>query len=128
MFRRHAPENLGWIWLDSFYEESPARRSSAELQLGDAWDGERGIYRLAWLVDTHELCLFTRLPTAGTWIGAAFELATGGSPGGTSFSGEIAVAVIAEIATEADLDRRLRGWERQMARAHSVAWLLARAR
>jgi len=95
-----------YLSLGAFYASAPARRASRERDVGLFWRSRRGpTYRAAWVRDTQELYLF--------------QHALGG-PGGGS------VHLLAPPLTEAELERRLAGWEDVCGQETSLEWLLAR--
>ena len=95
-----------YLSLGAFYASDPVRRSSRERDVGLFWRSRQGpTYRAAWVCDTGELYLF--------------QHALGG-PGGGS------VHLLAPRMDEAELDRRLAGWEEVCGREGSLEWLLAR--
>ena len=95
-----------YLSLGAFYASDPARRSSRERDVGLFWRSRSGpSFRAAWVRDTGELYLF--------------QHALGGRGGGS-------VHLLAPPLDEAELERRLAGWQDVCGREGSLEWLLAR--
>jgi hypothetical protein len=95
-----------YLSLGAFYASDPARRGSRERDVGLFWRSRSGpSFRAAWVRDTRELYLF--------------QHALGG-PGGGS------VHLLAPRLDEAELERRLNGWDEVCGQPGSLEWLLAR--
>jgi hypothetical protein len=95
-----------YLSLGAFYASDPARRGSRERDIGLFLRARSGSsYRAAWVRDTRELYLF--------------QHAFGGRGGGS-------VHLLAPPLDEAELERRLAGWQEVCGREGSLEWLLAR--
>jgi hypothetical protein len=95
-----------YLSLGAFYASDPARRGSRERDIGLFWRARSGSsYRAAWVRDTRELYLF--------------QHAFGGRGGGS-------VHLLTPPLDEAELERRLAGWQEVCGRESSLEWLLAR--
>jgi hypothetical protein len=95
-----------YLSLGAFYASDPARRGSRERDIGLFWRSRTGpSFRAAWVRDTGELYLF--------------QHALGGRGGGS-------VHLLRPTMDEAELDRRLGGWQEVCGRDGSLEWLLAR--
>ena len=95
-----------YLSLGAFYASAPARRSSRERDVGLFWRSRHGAsFRAAWVRDTGELYLF--------------QHALGARGGGS-------VHLLDPPVDEAELERRLVGWQDVCGRAESLEWLLAR--
>jgi hypothetical protein len=95
-----------YLSLGAFYASNPARRGSRERDVGLFWRSRNGpSFRAAWVRDTGELYLF--------------QHALGGRGGGS-------VHLLTPTMDEAELDRRLAGWQAVCGREGSLEWLLAR--
>lgn len=95
-----------YLSLGAFYASDPARRGSRERDVGLFWRARNGSsFRAAWVRDTRELYLF--------------QHALGGRGGGS-------VHLLAPLLEEAELERRLAGWQDVCGREGSLEWLLAR--
>ena len=102
----HDPIARTYLSLGAFYASDPARRGSRERDVGLFWRSRQGqTFRAAWVRDTGELYLF--------------QHALGG-PGGGS------VHLLEPTLDEAELERRLLGWDAVCGREGSLEWLLAR--
>jgi hypothetical protein len=97
-----------YLSLGAFYASDPARRGSRERDVGLFWRSLDGpTYRAAWVRDTGELYLF--------------QHALGARGGGS-------VHLLAQRMSEAELERRLAGWQDVCGREGSLEWLLDRLR
>jgi hypothetical protein len=95
-----------YLSLGAFYASDPARRASRERDVGLFWRSRSGpSFRAAWVRDTRELYLF--------------QHALGGRGGGS-------VHLLAPRLDEAELERRLEGWDAVCGQPGSLEWLLAR--
>ena len=95
-----------YLSLGAFYASDPARRGSRERDVGLFWRARNGSsFRAAWVRDTRELYLFQH----------ALGVRGGGS-----------VHLLAPTLDEAELERRLAGWQDVCGRDGSLEWLLAR--
>ena len=95
-----------YLSLGAFYASDPARRGSRERDVGLFWRSRAGpSFRAAWVRDTGELYLFQHAlggPRRRQRPPARADL------------------------DEAELDRRLAGWDDVCGREGSLEWLLAR--
>jgi hypothetical protein len=93
----------------SFYAADPRRRTSEEAEFGALWRhadaGGDELWRLAYVCDTGEVYLARVDP----YPGPTTEL-----------------RLLGVFATEAEVERRLTGWQEQCGRAGSLDWLLSR--
>jgi hypothetical protein len=109
--------------IEEFYSADERRRASEELEFGTEWRDSTGArYELSWVVDTGEL--YTMLePTAGGLFedpfGDVYEA-------GHVRADQLSVAVVGWIPDRATVDRVLSGWEDEVGRAGSAAWLADR--
>jgi len=112
--------------IEEFYDADPRRRPSTEVELGTEWRDTLGVrYEISWIADTGELYSM-REPVA-----PEREDPFGGLHVRTGPSAPVAgmtVAVLASIATREQLEQVLDGWEEEMDRPNSVAWLAGRLR
>ena len=111
--------------IEEFYDGDPRRRPSPEIELGTDWHDAHGTrYEVNWVEDTGELYLM-REP-----VPHVFE-----DPfGGLHFAmraqeeGKMTVHVVAQIATHADLEKILDGWQGAMVGDSGAEWLAERLR
>ncbi len=95
-----------YLSLGAFYASNPVRRGSRERDVGLFWRSRQGpTFRAAWVRDTGELYLF--------------QHALGGRGGGS-------VHLLEPVMDEAELERRLAGWQDVCGHPGSLEWLLAR--
>jgi hypothetical protein len=111
--------------IEEFYDGDPRRRPSAEIELGTDWHDAHGTtYEVNWVEDTGELYLM-REPVPHI-LGDPF--------GGLHFSmraqeeGKMSVHVVGQIATHAELEKVLAGWQAAMAGDQGAEWLAERLR
>ncbi|MHB8320266.1 MAG: hypothetical protein ACYDEP_13750 [Acidimicrobiales bacterium] len=109
--------------IEEFYDEDERRRASAEIQLGTEWrDGSGVRYELNWVEDTGELYIM-REPVPHEW-----EDPFGGIHVNASEKAPVdgmTVEIVAKIASRAELDEILSGWETTMASQNGVSWLVS---
>jgi hypothetical protein len=102
----HAP-----TWTDelAFTDADPRRRTSAVVDLGATWrwDGSNDAWKLTWLRDTGELYVCR----ADGWDGSCTD-----------------VAVLAVVASEAELDGMLAGWQDRRTDPDGLSWVVGRTR
>ena len=95
-----------YLSLGAFYASDPTRRGSRERDIGLFWRARNGSsFRAAWVRDTRELYLF--------------QHALGNRGGGS-------VHLLEPRLAEAEMERRLAGWQDVCGREGSLEWLLAR--
>ena len=108
--------------IEEFYDQNEARRDSAEIEFGSEWtDSVGNDYELSWVEATGELYLM--LGPAGTMHADLFF----GSP--TSYTEPIEsliVEVIGMVASQAEVEEKLAGWENAMIQPHSLQWIAER--
>jgi len=96
-------------WSDEFAFEdaNPRRRLSAEVDFGATWRqaGSNDAWRLSWVRDTGELYMCR----ADGYDGSCTD-----------------VAVVAEIASERDVDLLLDGWQERRTDPDGLSWLSER--
>jgi len=112
--------------IEEFYDADPRRRPSTEVELGTEWRDTLGVrHEIGWIADTGELYSM-REPVAPEREDpfGGLHVRTGPSAPVTGMT----VAVLANIATREQLEQVLAGWEEEMDRPNSVAWLAGRLR
>ncbi len=107
--------------IEQFYDSDARRRSSSEIELGSEWRSKAGVrYELNWVEDTGELYVM-REPVpiekmdlfGGLHVNASDSAPTDG----------MTVAVVARITTRQQVETILAGWESEMPKPDSTAWL-----
>jgi hypothetical protein len=107
--------------IEEFYESDDRRRRSAEIELGTEWRNKVGVrFELNWVEDTGELYVM-REPVPHQWMGPFGGIHV--SSGDDAPTDGMTVAVVARIGTRSELERILGGWESEMAKPDSTAWL-----
>jgi len=109
------------IPINEFLGDDRRRRRSARVFYGGGWRtgaDRNGIYVLAWIEETHEICA-VRGPLVPAWLRLAPESAFSSvllGDGGT-------IHFLGWADNRAALDRALAGWERHMDEPDSLAWV-----
>lgn len=109
--------------IEGFYSADERRRASEEIEFGTEWHDAHGArYELSWVVDTGELYVMFE-PTPRGFIEDPF--------GDVFSAGQVAVnqltvAVVGWIADRATVDKVLAGWEDELLKQNSVAWIASR--
>jgi hypothetical protein len=107
--------------IEQFYDADERRRESQEIEFGSDWhDGGNNRFELSYVVDTGELYLMAS-PEAESLEDAFGDIAVDNEP----VEG-LTVRIIATVPTAAELAERLAGWEDEMPKPASIAWLEAR--
>jgi hypothetical protein len=109
--------------IEQFYSEDENRRSSEEIEFGSDWHDAAGArYELSWVVATGELYMMLEPVVGGLYedpFGDVFDV-------GQARADQLTVAIVGWIADRARLDEVLSGWESEMGKPNSVAWVAAR--
>jgi hypothetical protein len=107
--------------IESFYEANEQRRESAEFEFGDEWtDAAGNLYELSWIEATGELYLMIEPDASVT------EDAFGGFWVGPENVADLAVVVIAQVASLEAVEAALEGWESALDSENSLSWLYDR--
>lgn len=104
--------------IEEFYDADPRRRASEEVAFGHEWtDANGGRYEVMWIADTGEVyAMFEPVePMASDAVGDVFVQHMPMSA--------VTVETLGTVATRAEIDRRLAGWESRMAEPDSIAWV-----
>lgn len=107
--------------IRGFYDGDPRRQESEEVLYGDGWTSAgdaHATYRLTWVADTGELVVVREPHPGGLLARYLDELRLDQAD-----VDELRVEVLAEGLAEADVDRRLEGWQEAEARDDSLSWL-----
>jgi hypothetical protein len=107
--------------IEEFYDADERRRESEELELGAEWtDADGNRFELNYVIDTTEAYLMA-MPDA-----EMIEDPFGDMVVDTNEPFEaLQVEVLARVPTSDELHQALTGWEQEMLKPHSVAWLRA---
>ncbi len=110
--------------IEQYYSADERRRQSAEVEFGTNWfDAKGSRYELSWVEDTGELyAMLEPVPEADVW-----------TPFGDIEVEDVAVDSLAvvelgTIATRAEVERILDGWEQHMAQPEGVEWIAEQLR
>jgi hypothetical protein len=107
--------------IEEFYDGDARRRDSAEIELGTEWRNKAGVrFELSWVQDTGELYVM-REPVPYQWMGPFGGIHV--QAGDRAPTDGMTVAVVAKIPTRAELEEILAGWEVEMPKPDSTAWL-----
>lgn len=108
--------------VEAFYADDERRRLSPEWDYGVWWcDEAGGVYRLTWVCDTGELIVVHLSgPIYGRLLGADALVVSAGR--------ELAVAVVAVVEGEENVEALLDGWAQVCGEPESLAWVLERVR
>lgn len=120
---------MPWVDIEEFYDADQRRRSSAEIELGRDWQDQHGVrYELNWVEDTGELYVM-REPVPREWADpfGGIHVSRTREVDETEVEG-MTVSVVGTVASRAELERALDGWEEAMGGEDSVAWLVDRLR
>ncbi len=115
--------------IEEFYDADERRRHSAEIELGREWRDQYDVrYELNWVEDTGELYVMrepvpieTIDPFGGIHVVGSHRVDQGEVDGMT-------VTVVGSVASRAEMEGALDGWEDAMDGPDSVAWLVERLR
>ncbi len=115
--------------IEEFYDADERRRASAEIELGSEWRDDHDVrYELSWVQDTGELYVL-REPVPHEWIDPFGGIhATGTHEVDETEVEGMSAQVIGSVASKADLEAMLDGWEREVQKADSISWLVSRLR
>jgi hypothetical protein len=105
--------------IEQFYAANEARRSSGEIEFGDAWTDAHGARNeLSWIVDTGELYLMlspTAIVSEDLFFGTTLHL-------DDAMEG-LRVFVLANVPTHDAVATLLDGWANAMEQPNSLQWL-----
>ena len=108
--------------IEEFYDADERRRESEEIELGPEWRDASGVrYELNYVVDTEE-CYLMAMPDAEMIEDPFGDIAVDPEEPVE----ELTVEVIARVKTLDELHQALAGWEDEMGKPNSVAWLRER--
>jgi hypothetical protein len=115
--------------IEEFYDADERRRSSVEVEFGQDWRDAHGVrYELSWIEDTGELYVM-REPVPSEWATPFGGIHARGTHRTDEKEIEgMSVAVVGTVASQADVERLLDGWQEAIAQPDSVAWLVERLR
>lgn len=115
--------------IETFYDEDPRRRSSAEIELGRDWrDADDVRYELSWVEETGELYVM-REPVPAGWADpfGGIHVTRARTVDEEEVEG-MTLAIVGTISTQEELERILDGWPSVMREPNSVQWLADRLR
>lgn len=104
--------------IEEFYDADPRRRASEEVAFGHEWtDTQGGRYEVMWVADTGEVyAMFEPVePLASDGIGDIFPQHMPAEA--------VTVEVLGTVASRAEIDERLAGWEAAMPEPGSITWV-----
>lgn len=115
--------------IEEFYDANERRRDSVEVEFGQDWRDAHGVrYELSWIEDTGELYVM-REPVPSGWATPFGGIHVRGAHSTDEKEIEgMSVAVVATVASRSEVERLLEGWQQEIERPDSVAWLVARLR
>ncbi len=108
--------------IEQFYSADERRRQSGEVEFGNNWfDAKGSRYELSWVEDTGELYAMLELvPEADSW-----------TPFGDIEVGQLAVdgltvTILGTIASRAEVEQVLDGWDDAMNSPDGIQWVADR--
>jgi len=105
--------------IEEFYDEDERRRESEELELGGEWQDAVGHhFELNFVVDTGEAYLMA-MPDAEMIEDPFGDIAVDTDEPVE----ELTVEVIAVVPSVDELHQAISGWEQEMTKSNSLAWL-----
>ena len=115
--------------IEEFYDANERRRDSVEVEFGQDWRDAHGVrYELSWIEDTGELYVM-REPVPSGWATPFGGIHVRGAHSTDEKEIEgMSVAVVATVASRSEVEELLEGWQQEIERPDSVAWLVARLR
>lgn len=115
--------------IEEFYDANERRRDSVEVEFGQDWRDAHGVrYELSWIEDTGELYVM-REPVPSGWATPFGGIHVRGAHRTDEREIEgMSVAVVATVASRSEVEELLEGWQQEIERPDSVAWLVARLR
>jgi hypothetical protein len=105
--------------IEEFYDADPRRRESEETEFGREWSDANGTRtELSWVADTGEL--YAMAEPAGS-----VEMDPFGDTRVDDLPTElVTVEILGTVATRAEIDQLLAGWERAMEKGpNSIQWV-----
>jgi hypothetical protein len=120
---RAAARQGGNVDIEQFYSQDERRRASEEIEFGTDWHDSAGArYELSWVVDTGELYMMLEPVVGGLYedpFGDVFDV-------GQARADQLTVAIVGWIPDRAGVDVALSGWQEEMDKPNSAAWVAAR--
>ena len=111
--------------IKQFYDQDERRRQSDEVEFGRSWrlSDEKGEWNVFWVRDTGELVVMLRTGSL-SWAGGGIlgELMGAAMEKEVSTRDDVSVLLLEE--DEAELRRRLSGWEEHHASPNGFEWLV----
>jgi hypothetical protein len=107
--------------IEEFYDADPRRRESEEIEYGRDWSDASGMrIELSYVVDTGELYLMQE-PNAPIYMDPVGDQVEQDLP-----MEVLGVEILTVLATRAEADALLAGWEQAMPAAGSIDWVRGR--
>ena len=104
--------------IEEFYDQDERRRGSVEIEFGQDWSDDRGgRCELSWVVDTGELYVMAE-PNEPIYMDPVGDTMQPDLP-----TELVTVEVLGVVTDRARLDALLQGWEQEMGRENSIAWV-----
>jgi hypothetical protein len=120
---RVAARQGGNVDIEQFYSQDERRRASEEIEFGTEWHDSAGArYELSWVVATGELYMMLEPVVGGLYedpFGDVFDV-------GQARADQLTVAIVGWIPDRAGLDEALSGWQEEIDKPNSTAWVAAR--
>ena len=95
--------------IEEFYDQDPRRRASDEIEFGREWSENDRRFEVSWVADTGELYVMAEPYSR-------HEISTE----------SVTVEVLGVIEGREAIDSALAGWQEEMARPNSLAWVRER--
>jgi hypothetical protein len=107
--------------IEQFYDADPRRRESEEIEFGREWSDANGLRtELSWVADTGELYAMAE-PSEPVFMDPIGDTRVPDLP-----TELVTVEILAVINDRAQLDQALAGWEGEMEKPDSLAWVRSR--
>jgi len=107
--------------IEQFYDADPRRRESEEVEFGREWSDAKGLRtELSWVAATGELYAMAE-PSEPVFMDPIGDTRVPELP-----TELVTVEILAVITDRARLDRALAGWEAEMEKPDSLAWVRGR--